>query len=85
MQHLLFELRSMPAWLIEEYLLELGGKISENNWIVGNGWKASIEKMSDFQIGSLRVGQVRLDWWGDENAIKNILPVLEQKLMRAGG
>jgi hypothetical protein len=85
LKQFLFELRSMPGWLIEEYLLELGGKLAENNWILGSGWKASIEKMSDFQIGSLRVGQVRLEWWGDENAILNILPVLEQKLMRAGG
>lgn len=85
MQQFLFELRSMPGWLIEEYLLELGGYLSDDNWIVGSGWKANIIKMPDFQIGSLRVGQVRLEWWGDDNAVKDVLPALEQKMMRAGG
>jgi len=83
-QHI-YELRSMPLWLLQIYLEEVNGILQENGWYIGPGWRAKIEKMNDFHIGSLSVGQVRLEWWGDEVANKEILPKLEQKMIRAGG
>ena len=83
-QHI-YDLRSMPFWLLKIYIEEVGGILQENGWYIGQGWKARIEKMDDFQIGSLSVSQVRLEWWGNEDAIKEILPKLEKKLIRAGG
>lgn len=85
MRQYVYDLRSMPFWLMQIYLEEVDGFLQENGWYVGLGWKARIEKMEDFKIGSLSVGQVRLEWWGDEEAIRKILPRLEQKMIRAGG
>lgn len=85
MQQFLYELRSMPIWLLQIYLEEIGGSSVADGSFSGDGWNAKIEKMDDFQIGSLRVGQIGLEWWGNEQAIKNVLPLLEQKMMRAGG
>ena len=79
------ELRSMPLWLLREYMEELGGHALTETQINGDGWHAELERMEDYSIGSLRVGQVRLTWTGDEQAQRDTWPKLEQKLARAGG
>ena len=79
------ELRSLPIWLLGEYLQEVGGQPAPGWLYRGEGWHAQITQIEDFTIGSLRVGQVRLDWEGDEQAHQLVWPLIEQKLMRAGG
>ncbi len=79
------ELRSLPAWLLCEYLEELGGVAGPSGAVSGPGWHATITQMEDFVIGSLRVGQIRLDWQGSEQAVEEVWPRIEQKLLRAGG
>lgn len=79
------DLRSLPIWLLGEYLVELGGE-QNPDWIFrGAGWQAQLTQLEDFSVGSLRVGQVRIDWQGDDLALERIWPLLEKKLMRAGG
>ena len=78
-------LRSLPVWLLQEYLLELGGKLEEDGSVRGNGWKAHIRELDDFQVGSLRVGQVRLEVKAADDVVDDFMPVLEKKLLRAGG
>lgn len=85
MHHVTRELRSLPLWLLREYMEELGGQITSDDCITGPGWEARLTKVEDFSIGSLRVGQVRLDWKGDDQALASFWPKLEQRLMRAGG
>lgn len=79
------ELRSMPIWLLREYLQELGGEESGPGRLRGNGWEACLTQIEDFALGSLRVGQIRIDWQGNERAVEEIWPKLEKKLARAGG
>lgn len=79
------ELRSLPAWLLCEYLVDLGGAVGPDGTITGPGWSAAITQIEDFAIGSLRVGQIRLVWQGDEQAVETVWPQVEQKLQRAGG
>lgn len=79
------ELRSMPIWLIREYLEELGGSVTSDDCISGEGWQACLTAMEDYVIGSLRVGQVHLEWKGNDRALEQVWPRLEQKLARAGG
>ena len=79
------ELRSLPIWLLREYLIELGGQVGPDGNAVGPGWQARLTPMEDFVLGSLRVGQLRLEWEGNESAHQVFWPKLEQKLMRAGG
>jgi hypothetical protein len=78
-------LRSLPVWLLQEYLLELGGKLEEDGSVRGNGWKAQIRELDDFQVGSLKVGQVRLEVKAADDVADDLMPVLEKKLLRAGG
>ncbi|HSQ27187.1 MAG TPA: DUF1952 domain-containing protein [Anaerolineales bacterium] len=78
-------LRAMPVWLLQEYLLELGGILQEDGSVRGNGWKAHIRELDDFQVGSLRVGQVRLEVKAADDVVDDFMPVLEKKLLRAGG
>ena len=78
-------LRSLPVWLLQEYLVELGGKLQEDGSVRGNGWKAHIRELDDFQVGSLRVGQVRLEVKAADDVVDDLMPVLEKKLLRAGG
>ena len=54
------ELRSLPIWLLGEYLEELGGERLRNWDFAGPGWQASLTQIEDYTIGSLRVGQVLL-------------------------
>lgn len=75
----------MPLWLLQEYLLELGGQMSQEGQVIGDGWRATLAQMDDFQIGSVIVGQVRLEVHANEQAMQSLLPLLEKKLIRAGG
>ena len=79
------EMRGLPLWLLREYLVEIGGEVGPNGDIHGDGWTASLAQMDDFKLGSLVVGQVRLEVTADEQALARLMPVLEKKLLRAGG
>lgn len=79
------EMRAMPMWLLQEYLVELGGYPIEDGRVMGNGWSARLKRMEDFQLGSLRVGQVRLEVEADPLVMQQLRPALEKKLLRAGG
>ena len=79
------ELRSLPLWLLREYLEELGGQALSETRVQGQGWQAELAQLEDYRIGSLSVGQVRLIWTGNEQALHDTWPKLEQKLARAGG
>jgi hypothetical protein len=78
-------LRSLPVWLLQEYLIELGGKLDEDGSVLGNGWRAQIRQLDDFQVGSLKVGQVHLKVKAVDGVVDDLMPVLEKKLLRAGG
>jgi hypothetical protein len=79
------EMRGIPLWLLEEYLLELGAKRLQPGLVVGEGWTARLEQLPDFQLGSLQVGQLRLEVQATPDAWQALQPMLEKKLLRAGG
>lgn len=79
------DLRAMPIWLLRDYLLQVGGQEQADGTIQGAGWQARLTQLEDFQIGSLRVGEVRLEITGDDGALAAVWMALEPKLMRAGG
>jgi hypothetical protein len=76
--------RGIPLKIFRDYLVDLGGIPSGDGRVEGPGWQASLERVEDFQIGSLRVGQVRVELEGDPSALEALLPQLEKKLLRAG-
>jgi hypothetical protein len=78
-------IRGVPLWLILEYLKELGGREESPGVITGEGWKANLHQMEDFQIGSIRVGQVKIHLTANAEIFENIQATLDKKLLRAGG
>ena len=79
------EIRGVPLWQIREYLEELGGRAVDDATVHGDGWKATLEQIEDFQIGSLVVGQVRVRIDGEAETLAALEPKLDDKLIRAGG
>lgn len=79
------EMRGIPLWLLRKYLVDIGAEEKGENLVIGRGWQASLSQMEDFQVGSLVVGQVRLELQADPEIWKELEPVLEKKLLRAGG
>ena len=79
------EICGVPLWLMQEYLLEMGGTLIEEGLVEGAGWQVKLTKIEDYQIGSLRVGQIRIDMSGDPVGFANLKRLIEPKLIRAGG
>jgi hypothetical protein len=76
----------VPLWLLREYLIELGGTPGPcEGQLQGPGWRASMAQIEPFQVGSLVVGQVRLEVEMEPNAADAFQEALEKKLLRAGG
>lgn len=78
-------LRSLPLWLLQEYLVELGGVLQANGYVQGDGWQAQLSQLEDFQVGSLKVGQVHIKVNAALDVVETFMPALEKKLLRAGG
>jgi hypothetical protein len=78
-------LRGLPLWLLRQYLLDLGAVPSSPNELVGPGWRAELEQVKDYVIGSVRVGQVRLALTGQPAAVAALRQALAPRLLRAGG
>ena len=76
---------SVPLWLLRAYLEDLGGQPDGDARVVGKGWEARLTQAEDYRIGSLRVGRVRLELLGKADALAQLLPPLELKLLRGGG
>ena len=85
MHVLIREIHNISARLLREYLEELGGRVTADDCICGEGWQARLTQMKDSVTGALSVEQMRLEWRGDEQAFQCIWPLLEQKIMRAAG
>lgn len=84
-QHFEREIRGMPLWLLQTYLVEMGGLEQAPGLVQGEGWTAQLEQIEDYRIGSLSVGQLRITVDGRAEAMAKLLPELEKKLLRAGG
>lgn len=85
MEQFVRNVRGIPLWLLREYLLELGGQLQPDGTLLGNGWQGRLTQLEDYRIGSLRVGEVRLELLGDGTALAALFPALERRLLRAGG
>lgn len=78
-------IRGIPAWLMGEYLKELGAVDEENGRYSTPAVSAHVEQIEDFQLVSLRVGQIRFVLKGEETAVEALKKRLEVKLLRGGG
>ncbi|NTU82278.1 MAG: hypothetical protein HGA45_23345 [Chloroflexales bacterium] len=79
------DIRGIPLWLLRDYLIDLDGQAGADNLVAGPGWRAQLTRLADFRIGSLRVGEVRLELSGDDETIARLERALWPKLLRGGG
>lgn len=61
MPQMVRDVRGVPLWLWREYLVEMGGEAQSDQHVVDEGWEVHPTQMPDFQLGSLRVGEVRIE------------------------
>ena len=78
------ETHSIPLWLLREYLQELGGMAENGDYLVGDGWTAVLEKIEPRKVGSLRVGQVKIQFEGESDTLAQLKTQFHKKTMRAG-
>lgn len=76
--------RSLPRWLAQEYLCELGGRADDAS-INGEGWRAEICDASDVVVGAIRIGQIEIVFDGDAESVSRLIAAFEKKALRAGG
>jgi len=79
------DIRGIPLWLLRDYLVDLDGTLETDNLVVGPGWRVQLTRLADVQIGSLRVGEVRLEMSGAPEVIAALERSLWPKLLRGGG
>ena len=79
------DLRGIPLWLVREYLVELGGAAQSEQHVIGPGWEVHLSQLADFQIGSLRIGEIRIEVTAQADIISELRARLDRKLIRAGG
>ncbi len=77
--------RGVPLWLMREYLEQIGGREQADGRFEGEGWRARLTQIEDYAIGSLRVGQARLEIEGEADAVARAQASLQPKLLRGGG
>ena len=78
------EVHSIPLWLLRDYLTEVGGTADGENRVVGEGWTAVLTKLEPRKVGSLRVGQVKIEFEGQPDTLTQMQTLFHKKTMRAG-
>ncbi len=85
MKTIVHEMRGIPFFLLKEYLQELGGDLTAEDVVRGEGWTVHLERMEPFRLGSLEVGQTRLTLELREDVAEAFLERFRLKTLRAGG
>ncbi len=83
-QHIVREMRGIPYFLLMEYLQELGGAPTSDDQVKGPGWSVKLTKMEPFRLGSLSVGQTRLEIDIEEHLVDDFMERFGKKTLRAG-
>ena len=84
MRTIVREMRGIPFFLLREYLQELGGRLLGEDQVQGPGWSVKLEHMQPFRLGSLEVGQTRLEFQIEDDLADEFLGNFSKKTLRAG-
>ena len=85
MQTIVRDMRGIPYFLLVEYLQEMGGKSISDEQVLGPGWSVELCRLEPFRLGSLEIGQTRLEIQIEDHAVDEFIKVFGQKTLRAGG
>ncbi len=78
------EMRGIPFFLLREYLVEMGGTVTNDHQVHGPGWSVHMVRMKPFRLGSLSVGQTRLEIEIDDQLADDFMEQFGKKTFRAG-
>lgn len=78
-------IRGIPAWLMGEYLQEMGGVGEGNGRYTHTHWTATVQQIEDYQLGALVVGQIHFQANVAPEAHDQFQHRLHLKLLRGGG
>ena len=78
------EIRGIPFFLLQEYLVELDGTLVNENLVTGHGWKVKLTRMEPYRFHSLSVGQTRLEMELEDDVADLFLERFALKTLRAG-
>ncbi|MBK8985525.1 MAG: DUF1952 domain-containing protein [Chloroflexi bacterium] len=78
-------IRGIPAWLMGEYLQEMGGVAAGDGRYTHPQWSATVQQIEDYQLGALRVGQIQFLVEIEDEALPHFQKRLDLKLLRGGG
>ena len=84
MQKIVREMRGIPYFLLKEYLQEMGGTAVDEDLVKAPGWSVKLTKMEPFRLGSLSVGQTRLEIDIEEHLVDEFMEIFGKKTLRAG-
>ena len=84
MQKIVREMRGIPYFLLREYLEELGGTALNEEQVQGPGWSVKLVRMEPFRLGSLSVGQTRLEMEIEDHLVDDFMDRFGKKTLRAG-
>ena len=84
MQTLVREMRGIPLWLLREYLEEMGGTAIDDYLVQADGWNVRLTRLEPFRLGSLVVGQTRLDIEIEDQRVAEFMAQFDKKTLRAG-
>jgi Domain of unknown function (DUF1952) len=84
MQKIVREMRGIPFFLLREYLEELGGTALSDDQVQGPGWSVKLVHMEPFRLGSLSVGQTRLEMEIEDDQVDDFIDRFGKKTLRAG-
>jgi hypothetical protein len=80
------DIRGIPLWLLRDYLVDLGGVARGDDEVEGPGWRVRLSRLPDYRIGSLRVGETRMELSAaDQPTLDQLERNLWPKLLRGGG
>lgn len=85
MQTFVHEIRGIPCWLLSEYLQEMGGTLVNEHVVQAADWRVRLIPMEPFRLGSLEVGQTRLEIEVEDQHATEFLERFAKKTLRAGG
>lgn len=85
MQKIVREMRGIPLFLLREYLEEMGGSLAGENRVEAPGWRVTLTRLPPFEIGSLSVGQTRLEIEIEDPLVDEFFRIFNLKTLRAGG
>lgn len=84
MQKIVREMRGIPYFLLKEYLEEMGGTVVGDDQVQAAGWNVKLTGMEPFRLGSLSIGQTRLEIDIEDHLVDDFMEVFGKKTLRAG-